>query len=230
MRSGNDQFPHGGISIVASSVTRFDTPKINSPVMRSERGREKKKSSVIRTTNAHESPYGVMRGSRGANFPRVIAPLHRSNSATLKETARAALAELVSSGCDRVQKSICHLVCQGPETRSFASERRRKGREEPRFVREVEEEEEPNEEGGELGMAYIGGELEEGNVVAGGGHRKELWMRKKERRKEEKRRRKKEARCLKRKKERKVERAKKRKRESDPLPTTAFGLASLASP
>jgi len=43
MRSGNDQFPHGGISIVASSVTRFDTPKINSPVMRSERGREKKK-------------------------------------------------------------------------------------------------------------------------------------------------------------------------------------------
>lgn len=32
MRSGNDRFPHGGISIVSSSVTRFDTPKINSPV------------------------------------------------------------------------------------------------------------------------------------------------------------------------------------------------------
>lgn len=147
MRSGNDQFPHDGISIVASSVTRFDTPKINSPTMRSERGREKKKevtglavfssrrsliaqswisaSSLIRTTNARESPYGAMRGSRGANFPRVIAPLHRSNSATFKETARAALAELISSGCDRVQKSICHLVRQGPETRSFASERRR---------------------------------------------------------------------------------------------------------
>lgn len=31
-------------------------------------------------------------------------------------------------------------------------------------------------------------------------------------------------------KERKEEMAKKRKRESGPLPTTAFGLASLASP
>lgn len=80
---------------------------------------------MIRTTNVHESPNGAMRGSRGANFPRVIAPLHRSNSATLKETTRAPLAELVSSGCNRVQKSICHLVRQGPETRSFASERRR---------------------------------------------------------------------------------------------------------
>lgn len=151
MRSGNDQFPHGGISIVASSVTRFDTPKINSSVDPWRAGRrevgEKKEvtgltvfarpvdlssqswisaSSVIRTTNARESPERCdARIARGANFPRVIAPLHRSNSATLKETVSAALAELVSSGCDRVQKSICHLVRQGPETRSFASERRR---------------------------------------------------------------------------------------------------------
>lgn len=147
MRSGNDQFPHGGISIVASSVTRFDTPKINSPADPACKARDRGEkrgnrihsflvplissqswisaSSVIRTTNVHESPNGVMRGSRGANFPRVIAPLHRSNSATLKETARATLVELVSSGCDRVQKSICHLVRQGPETQSFASERRR---------------------------------------------------------------------------------------------------------
>lgn len=63
-----------------------------------------------------ENPNGAMRGSRGANFPRVIAPLHRSNSATLKETATAAaLAESVSSGYDRVQKSICHLLRQGPD-------------------------------------------------------------------------------------------------------------------
>lgn len=55
-----------------------------------------------------------MREPRGANFPRMIAPHHRSNSATLKETTRAAWsAELVSSGCDRVQKSICHLVRAG---------------------------------------------------------------------------------------------------------------------
>lgn len=49
MRSGNDRFPHGGISIVASSVTRFDIPKINSPLdsaQRSRRGRGRNKKEV----------------------------------------------------------------------------------------------------------------------------------------------------------------------------------------
>lgn len=53
MRSGNDQFPHGEISIVASSVTRFDTPKINSPSDSaygvSEIGGRKKKKRGNRT-------------------------------------------------------------------------------------------------------------------------------------------------------------------------------------
>jgi len=169
MRSGNDQFPHGGISIVASSVTRFDIPKINSPAdpprgppnelddegggpgregdkKRGNRTRvfsfrqslslslcfsSRSRSSarawpVTRTTNVREKPNGKA-GSRDANFPRAIAPLHRSNLPTLEETARAKstspASESVSSGCNRVQKSICHPARQGGPRNPRASVR-----------------------------------------------------------------------------------------------------------
>lgn len=76
-------------------------------------------------------------------------------------------------------------------------------------------------------MAYIGGELEEGNEVAGREDRGKNWMRKEERWKGEKRRRKKEARWTKRKKERERERERILALSPD---DSAFGLASLASP
>ena len=67
MKSGNDRFPHGGISIVLSSVTRFDTLKINSPAERTdsattedkdeEKGKreEKKGLTSIRSSSIHRS-------------------------------------------------------------------------------------------------------------------------------------------------------------------------------
>lgn len=120
MRSGNDRFPHGGISIVSSSVTRFDTPKINSPVdlaedrdsarakdrrregKREKRGRRSRwlwfVSIEIRSRTIREK--FDQPAIRGANFPHMIAPLHPSN---LSRGSRGFLAEY-----NRVQKSICH--------------------------------------------------------------------------------------------------------------------------
>lgn len=75
-------------------------------------------------------------------------------------------------------------------------------------------------------MAYIGGELEEGNEVAGREDRGKNWMRKEQRWKGEKRRRKKEARWTKRKKEsergrrereRKKKRGERKRENSGPL-------------
>jgi hypothetical protein len=78
---------------------------------------------MIRTTNVRENPNDATRGLLGANFPRVIAPLHRSNSTTLKETARVALSSWFRVDAIESRNSFVISCVRGPETRSFSSER-----------------------------------------------------------------------------------------------------------
>lgn len=150
MRSGNDQFPHGGISIMASSVTRFDTLQINSPADSACGARERRRGGGEKRGNRIRSFLVPSISHREFLLPlwyvqrmlvkarmvrcanRAVRIFHAWSRLSIDQIRRRSRKRRVQRWPSwfRVvaieSRNPFVISCvRGPETRSFASERRR---------------------------------------------------------------------------------------------------------